>query len=150
MSDAGEHVKSVMFAGTDATDRGLLQYARRAAEIPLKLVFVRTAEEAIACLKGEGAFNNRLNYPLPDIIVIDLTSSRISANELLDWLATRPDLKDLEVCFIGMEGDPSALALSRRYDRCFFSKPADADSYMHIIESLFERKSRRAEQHAHH
>jgi hypothetical protein len=146
MSDAGENVKAVMFVGTDATDRGLLQYARRAEEIPLKLIFVRTADEAIACLKGEGAFNNRVAYPLPEILVIDLTSSRTNAHELLDWLARRPDLKDLQICFIGLKGDRSALALSQRYNRCFFSKAADAEAYAHMIESLYLRKSSVVEQ----
>jgi len=146
MSDAGENVKAVMFAGTDATDRGLLQYARRAEEIPLKLIFVRTADEAIACLKGEGAFNNRVAYPLPEILVIDLTSSRINANEVLDFLSTRPDLKELQVCFIGLKGDRTALALSQRYNRCFFPKPADADAYRQMIESLYLRQNPGVEQ----
>ena len=135
-----------MFAGTDATDRGLLQYARRAEEIPLKLIFVRTADEAIACLKGEGAFNNRVAYPLPEILVIDLTSSRINANQVLDFLSTRPDLKELQVCFIGLKGDRTALALSQRYNRCFFPKPADADAYRQMIESLYLRQNPGVEQ----
>jgi len=125
-----------MFAGANATDRAILEYARRTTGASLNMIFVRTAAEAIAYLRGKGSFADRHRYPLPEILVLDRAKPRMSPWEVMDWLKTRPDLNHIQVCFITAEDDRAAVSKAKSYGRCFFREPLDAESYMDLVETL--------------
>jgi CheY-like chemotaxis protein len=129
-------MKLVMFAGADATDRAILQYAVREARANLNLIFVRTAGDAIPYLSGEGRFADRHRYPLPAILVLDLTKPRVNCWEILDWLKTRPELSHIRICFISAENDHATVSKASSHGQCFFPKPADATSYVEMVEAL--------------
>lgn len=129
-------MKTVLFVGADATERGLLEYARTKAETALNLIFTRTAEESIAYLNGERVFADRQRYPLPGLIVVDLVNPRLDKWDLTDWIKARPDLSEIPLCFIGGEEDKATLSKARSHGRCFFTKPGDAQSYIDLIQQI--------------
>jgi two-component system response regulator len=129
-------MKTVMFAGPDATARGLLQYVGRATGAPLHMVFVRNTPETLSYLSGHGPFAHRSNYPLPDLLVLDLTNPHMNAWAVIDWLKERPEFGDLRVCFIGRQADEAAAAKARPHGPCFFTKPADVDSYTNLVSAI--------------
>lgn len=67
------------------------------AHIPNPIHVVSNGEEAIAYLKGEGKYANRDEYPLPDILLLDLKMPRINGIEVLKWLRQQPNLAALRV-----------------------------------------------------
>jgi len=134
-------MKTVMFAGGDATDRGLFQYARRSAGVSLNMVFERHAPEVISYLNGDGRFADRKNYPLPEILVLDLTKPRMNAWEVVDWLKARPEFSYIRICFIGTECDEPAVSRAKTHGPCFFKKPTDAASYVELVVALDALKS---------
>jgi CheY-like chemotaxis protein len=135
-------MKTVMFAGCDATDRGLLRYARRAVRAPVNMLFERSAQEVIAYLNGDGRSSDRRTYPLPDIVVLDLTKPRLNAWQVVDWLKARPEFGHIHICFIGSEGDEPAVSKAKAHGPCFFTKPEDADCYIELVEALAALKAK--------
>lgn len=52
----------------------------------LKLSVTRSAEEAIAYMRGLGVYSNRSKYPLPRLILLDTGNQGFSDLTLLSWL----------------------------------------------------------------
>src|SRR5207245_7487111 len=59
------------------------------------LQVVRDGDEAIAYLSGQGRYSNRAEYPLPDLVLLDLKMPRVDGFEVIRWIREQPGLKAL-------------------------------------------------------
>ena len=75
----------------------LIRRAFEQAHIPNPLHVVWNGQEAIAYLKGEGKYSNREEYPLPDLLLLDLKMPRVNGFEVLQWIRAQPGLAPLRV-----------------------------------------------------
>ena len=75
----------------------LLDQAFRRAEIFNPLRVARYGNEAILYLKGVGIYSDRKAYPLPDLILIDLTVPDGSGMAVLGWIRRQPEFNLLPV-----------------------------------------------------
>jgi two-component system response regulator len=137
----GVSMKRVMFAGPDETSRGLIQYARRKTGAPLEMTFVCSAPETISYLNGHGPYADRRNYPLPELLILDLTNPHTDAWAVIDWLKIQPEFNGLHVCFIGRQEDEAAVSKARPHGPCFFAKPADIESYTELVSAVAALKT---------
>ena len=66
-------------------------------------------EEAIAYLSGEGKFSNRVEFPLPWLILLDLKMPKVNGFEVLQWIRSQPRAKrrsaTVTISVIGSSGD---------------------------------------------
>lgn len=58
---------------------------------------VRNGREAIRYLKGKGPCGDRLAHPLPAVVLLDLTTGRLSSLVVLRWIRRQPELEGLPV-----------------------------------------------------
>src|SRR5712675_2813475 len=61
------------------------------------LFVVKDGEEVISYLNGEGKYSNRPEYPLPELILLDLKMPKLDGFEVLRWIRTQPALAGLRV-----------------------------------------------------
>lgn len=78
-------------------DALLIRKAFARAGVINPLYFVRNGEEAIAYLTGDVPFSNRIEYPLPDIILLDLKMPKIDGFETLTWIRNQPGIRNIPV-----------------------------------------------------
>ena len=83
----------VLLAEDHADDAHLVREAFKRASIPAALHTVTDGEEAIAYLSGTGAYANREEHPLPDIILLDLKMPKVEGFEVLKWVRRQPGLR---------------------------------------------------------
>src|SRR4051812_39213212 len=77
--------------------------------------FVRTGEELMAYLKGEGAYKDRTSFPMPHMLLLDINMPGMDGFEVMDWLRRRADgLRRLPVVVFTMSDD--SLHVNRMYD----------------------------------
>ena len=85
-------------AEDDPNDIRLLELASQqfpASEI--KFQIVRDGEEALAYLRGEGAFADRRAHPLPDLVLLDVRMPRLDGFHVLQWIRSQRDFRELKV-----------------------------------------------------
>jgi CheY-like chemotaxis protein len=87
----------VLIAEDIENDLVMLRRAFRQASIMAPIQYVTDGEQAIAYLKGEGKFARRDEFPLPDLLLLDLKMPRKSGFDVLEWLRTQPSLRHLRV-----------------------------------------------------
>ena len=68
----------------------LLEQAFRKADIRNPLKIARYGNEAILYLRGVGIYADRRNYPLPKLILLDMTNPDGSSMAVLGWIREQP------------------------------------------------------------
>ena len=75
----------------------LMRAAFEMAKCDNPLQEVHNGEEAIAYLKGDGAYSDRKKHPLPNVMLLDLNMPRKSGFDVLAWVRAQPVLKRLAI-----------------------------------------------------
>jgi CheY-like chemotaxis protein len=78
----------------------LLEHAFEKAGIVTPLQTVQDGDQAIAYLKGEGPYVDRLAHPVPQLVLLDLKLPRCSGLEVLEWIRVQPALRGLPVIIL--------------------------------------------------
>jgi CheY-like chemotaxis protein len=101
------------------------------------LQIVRNGEEAIAYLKGEGPYANREEYPLPDLVLLDLKMPRIDGFEVLKWIREQPELCALRVVVLTSSEEIRDVNLAYQLGaNSFLVKPLDFERFVEISQAL--------------
>ena len=77
---------TVLVAEDEETDFTLLERALRRASASVDVQWVRNGIEAIQYLKGEGRYADRMRYPFPHMLVLDLKMPEATGLDVLRWL----------------------------------------------------------------
>jgi CheY-like chemotaxis protein len=75
----------------------LMRKAFDRASLTSPIQIVRSGEEAIAYLSGEGKYANRAEYPLPALILLDLKMPGMDGFEVLAWIRKQDGIRGLPV-----------------------------------------------------
>jgi len=107
-------------------DVHLVRQAFKNAHITNPVQVASDGEEAIAYLKGEGKFANRLKYPLPALVLLDLNIPKVAGLGVLRWIRQQPGLNVLRVVVLTASQDMhETKAAYAAGANSFLVKPAD-------------------------
>jgi len=132
--------RCILVAEDDADDVFLLRRALRKAGLSHRVVDVFDGTVVISYLGGEPPFDNRLDYPFPDLLLLDLKMPKMNGFDVLAWLKGRPDMGSLPVVVLSSSSveEDEAMAL-RMGAREFRTKPADIDNLVPLLKGLHKR-----------
>jgi len=83
-----------------------MQRALKNAELLNPLHIANDGEQAIDYLTGKGEFSDRIKFPLPILIFLDLKLPTKSGLEVLSWLRDTPQFKTLVVLVLTTSNEP--------------------------------------------
>lgn len=126
---------TVLLVEDDLNDIFLVKRAFKRANIPNPLQIVTDGEEAVQYLIGEGKFNDRRLYPVPQLIVMDLKMPRKSGLEVLEWLKKDSFLKRIPVVIVSSSNQSSDVTHAYELGaNAYMVKPVD----FHAVQELFQ------------
>ena len=118
-------------------DTLLLQRACRRAGVRFVVQSVDDGTKAIAYLSGAEGYSDRTSYPVPKMILLDLKMPMTTGFDVLDWLRSRPEYKDLPVTvFTSSQHQSDIRAAYRKGANCFLSKPVEYEELLQVVRAL--------------
>jgi CheY-like chemotaxis protein len=87
----------ILVAEDDPNDVLLLKRAFARVGMAARLFFVSNGQEAISYLQGQAPFDNRAEYPYPNMLLLDFNMPGVNGMEVLEWLASEPERASLIV-----------------------------------------------------
>jgi CheY-like chemotaxis protein len=127
----------ILLAEDREDDILLIRKCFEKGQISNPLYVVRDGEEAIAYLEGVGKYANRIEYPLPDLLLLDLKMPRMDGFEVLRWVRQRPGLSSLRV--VVLTSSDHIRDVNQAYDlgaNSFLVKPLDFDNFVETSKVL--------------
>jgi CheY-like chemotaxis protein len=106
-------MKSVLLVEDNEDDVFFMKMACQRTGIPHSLQTVNDGEAAIKYLAGEGIYADRIRYPLPNLVFLDIKLPKKNGHEVLEWIRAQPGMKNLPVVMLTSSLDMSDV--SRAY-----------------------------------
>ena len=130
--------ESVILLADDREDDVLLtRHAFDRARVVNPVFVTHDGEETVAYLQGKGKFFNRDEYPLPDLLLLDLHMPKLDGFEVLNWVRNHPTLHSLRI--VVLTTSDQAIDIDRAYElgaNSFVVKVLDFKKYCAIMERM--------------
>ena len=118
-------------------DIALLRRAFLKSRVINPLHAVRSGAEAMAYLEGSGRYRNRLEFPLPKIILLDIKMQVISGLEVLKWIREQPQLAGIRVIMLTSSDLIRDVNEAYRLGaNSFLIKPNDFDDLVKLTQAI--------------
>ena len=128
---------NILVAEDNPDDFFLLKQAARKATVTSSLHAVCDGYEALAYLNGDGPYSDRIAYPWPDLLLLDLNMPRVNGFEVLEWLRKQPSRGRLIVYVL--TSSCRIEDVRRAYDlgaNSYVMKPARLDDLIAFVTAL--------------
>jgi CheY-like chemotaxis protein len=116
----------ILLVDDSEEDSLLLKHELERAGLANPLFFLSNGAEAIAYLAGQGRFQNRTQYPVPSVLLLDLKMPGLDGFDVLSWIGKRPELKRLLI--VVLSGSADVKQVTRAYElgaNSYLTKPAN-------------------------
>ena len=127
----------ILLVEDDENDILLMQFAMKRAGTTNPLYVVRDGQEAIEYLEGAGEFVDRIQFPFPSLVLLDLKLPRKSGLEVLRWIRQEAGLETLPVVVL------TSSTLDRDFEQVHrlganscLSKPTTPDQQVDLVRKL--------------
>jgi CheY-like chemotaxis protein len=88
---------TILLIEDSENDALLMQRALRKSAITDCVHIAKSGKEAIEYLKGVGPFSNREEFPLPQLILLDLQMPEMHGLKVLEWIRSQPEFRSTVV-----------------------------------------------------
>ena len=129
----------VLIAEDVENDVLLLQRSFEQAGMAVATHVVGDGDECVAYLSGTGKYANRQEYPLPDLLLLDLKMPRRNGFDVLKWIREQPSLSALRVVVLTSSGRIRDINLA--YDlgaNSFLTKPLNLIDFTNTISVMLK------------
>jgi CheY-like chemotaxis protein len=121
----------------DSNDVLLVKRAFLKARILNPLQIVTNGEDAIAYLSGIGKYVSRVEFPLPNIVLLDISMPGVDGFQVLTWIRQQVFLSGLRV--VMLSSADAIRDVNRAYQlgaSSFLIKPIDFERFVEISQAL--------------
>jgi len=132
-----EKVANILLVDDNKTDVALTLNAFKEARLKNIIQVARNGEEALNYVFGRDKYADRINYPLPDIILLDLKMPGISGLDVLKILKNTEKYKRIPVIIFTSSNEESDRAMG--YDHganSYLVKPVLFTEFLEVVKSV--------------
>ena len=129
---------TILLVEDNEDDVFLMKRALKSAKITNPMQVVEDGRQAVEYLAGEGIFADRLKFPYPEIVFLDLKLPHKSGFEVLAWLRENPYLAETNICVLSSSNLPTDIQKAQALGaKAYLVKPPSADA-LHQIAQKFQ------------
>ena len=124
----------ILLIEDEPNDVFLIQRACQKADIHNPLQVVTDGDQAFDYLKGEGCYADREKYPMPGLVLLDLSLPTFPGFAVLSWMRSQPELASVAV--IVLSGSEDREDIDRAYRlgaNSYLIKTADLNRLRHMV-----------------
>ena len=121
----------------DSNDVLLIQRAFERIRFNVPMSVVSDGDSAVGYLQGTEEYGDRLQHPLPSLILLDLKLPRRSGLEVLEWLRAQPHLRRIPV--IALTASREEADVDKAYEagiNSYVVKPSTFDGLFEMAKSI--------------
>jgi CheY-like chemotaxis protein len=128
---------SILIADDDTQDTMLVRLAVKRVALGLRLDCVTDGAEAIDYLLGRSRYADRQAHPFPSLMLLDLKMPRLGGFDVLQYVRSQPDLRQLPIVIFSSSDDPKDI--QRAYDEganSYLCKPHSNEDLSALLRAL--------------
>ena len=136
----------VLLVDDNQVDLAFFERAARKTGLNIRLQTLTSALRAQEYLEGQGQYKDRLKFPWPHLVVIDLQMPVVSGFDFLAWRKSSPVFSSVPVVVLSGSFDPTLLKeidLLGAYK--LLVKPNDLDDWEKIVREIWKLGATRKE-----
>ena len=112
----------------------LIKEALEEGKIVSKISVTKDGKEAIDFLEKKGKYKNE---ETPDLILLDVNLPKKNGHEVLKYIKTSEDLKQIPVIMLTTSSSEKDVLLSyKNHANCFITKPLDVNNFLTIVSGI--------------
>jgi CheY-like chemotaxis protein len=128
---------TILHIEDDPNDVLLVERAVKKSNSGAQIMSVCDGDKALAYLKGEESYAKRDEYPIPDLVLLDLKMPRKSGLEVLEWIRGQEQLRRmLVVVFTSSKHDQD---INKAYElgvNSYLVKPVGFDALLETVKQI--------------
>jgi len=128
---------TILHVEDDPNDVLLVNRAVQKSNASMVVRSVTDGDQALAYLSGRESFGDRQEYPIPQLVLLDLKMPRKSGLEVLAWIRQQPNLKRMVVViFTSSKHDQD---INHAYDlgaNSYLVKPVGFDALQETMKQV--------------
>lgn len=101
--------KKILYAEDDPNDVVIFKMGVKRAALSHEVYIVDDDEAAINWLAGKGKFQDRTQFPIPDVLILDLKMPRKTGFDVLQWVRANPTFSKMPVIILSSSDEPADL-----------------------------------------
>ena len=104
----------LLYVEDNEDDVFLLKHAFQSAEAAVQISHVPDSQAAIKYLIGDGEYEDRSRFPMPDLVLLDINMPGMDGLDLLAWIRSQPVLMALRVLIYSSSSKEQDIARAHR------------------------------------
>jgi CheY-like chemotaxis protein len=128
--------KTILLAEDSPEAATLFKLVLERNSVDNPIVVVTNGHDTIAYLAGQGKYADRIVFPMPEVLFLDLRMPELDGYEVLEWLKGNPSIRK-ELLIIVLSDDVRADSIRRAYDlgaNSFLTKPLRSRDVRNLIQ----------------
>ena len=128
--------KTILLVEDEESDVFFMRQAMQKAGVLNPLQVASDGQQAIDYLKGAGKFANRVEFPLPCLVLLDLKLPRVMGLDVLKWIREQPGAATIVVILTSSKEEADVATAYRLGANGYLVKPSDVSQLTDMAKSI--------------
>ena len=128
--------KPILLVEDEESDVFLFQRALNKAGVISPVQVARDGQQAIDYLNGAGKFANRLEFPLPGLILLDLKLPFVMGLDVLKWIRQQSGLAPIVIILSSSHEEEDIVAGYLLGANAYLVKPAEVSKLQDMVRAI--------------
>lgn len=132
-----EILRTILLVEDEPSDAALLTRGFEKAKVANPIIHLANGDEVLRYLAAKGEYADRVKYPLPAVILLDLKLPGATGMQILQWMRAQGEIKRIPV--VVLTSDDSPRTIDAAYDlgaNSYLVKPGNAAEIARMVQAI--------------